>query len=179
MVYILLATGFEDIEAVAPIDILRRAEIPVVTVGVTGGFVASKHGLIVQPDARIESINAADLEMLVLPGGPGVDNLRSSARVTSLILETAKQGKPIGAICAAPGLLAELDLLRGRRAICFPSCEEQLTRHGALLERGARVVCDAPFVTAKAAGASIDFALALVSLLRGQPAADTVRGHIS
>ncbi|MCL2747191.1 MAG: DJ-1/PfpI family protein [Oscillospiraceae bacterium] len=178
MVYLLLADGFEDIEAVVPIDILRRANIPLTTVGVTTRRVTSSHGFTVEADASLKEVILLDLEMLVLPGGPGVAHFRSSQAVTSLIKDVSKWGKPIGAICAAPGLLAELGLLSGRRAVCFPSCEETLRSHGAALERDSQVVTDPPFVTAKAAGAATDFALALVSLLRGQPVAEAIRREI-
>ena len=174
MVYLLLAEGFEDVEAVAPIDILRRAGIPLLTVGVPNRRLTSKHGLTVEADSALKEIITVDLEMLVLPGGPGVARLKANPGVYSLVTATARLGKPIGAICAAPGLLAEWGLLNGRKAVCFPSCEEELTRNGALLDSSQQVITDSPFVTAKAAGASVDFALALVALLRGQQAADTV-----
>ena len=178
MVYLLLADGFEDIEAVAPIDILRRAGIPLTTVGVTGRRVTSKHQLVVEADAAPEEIDASDLEMLVLPGGPGVEHLKAAPQVISLIQKAAREGKLIGAICAAPGLLAKLGLLDGWRAVCFPSCEELLIQHGAHIERDRQVVQDRNLVTAKAAGAAIGFALKLVSMLRGWPAAEAVRADI-
>ena len=174
MVFLLLADGFEDMEAVAPIDILRRAEIPLCVVGVTGKQVTSKHGLVVQTDILLADIDATEIEMLVLPGGPGVARLKENPDVFVLVTETALSGKPIGAICAAPGLLAEWGLLRGRQAVCFPSCESSLTQNGALLDTCRQVVVDPPYVTAKSAGVSMEFALELVALLRGRSATETV-----
>ena len=178
MVYLLLADGFEDIEAVTPIDILRRAGIPLATVGVTGKRVTSKHGLVVEADIVPDSVDRSDLEMLILPGGPGVDSLAASQFVQALTRETAQEGRLIGAICAAPRIPAELGLLAGRRAVCFPSCEETLILHGAHLQPERQVVVDLPFITAKAAGSALDFALALVSALRGQSLADEVRDEV-
>ena len=178
MVYILFADGFEDIEAVALVDILRRAGIDLTTVGVTGQRVTSSHGLTVEADAVLDEIDADTLDMLILPGGPGVDNLRSNPKVLTLIRDAARKDKLIGAICAAPGLLAEQGLLAGRRAVCFPSCEQTLTRHGAHIESDRQVTHDRNIVTAKAAGSAIEFALKLVAMLRGWPVSESVRAAI-
>jgi len=178
MVYLLLADGFEDIEAVAPIDILRRAGIPLTTVGVPERRVASSHGLVVEADIVLEELDAADLEMLVLPGGPGREGLRQSPRVSALIRDAARDGKLIGAICGAPELLAEQGLLNGRRAVCFPDSEEILIRHGARIERDRQVTHDKNLITARAAGCAVEFALKLVAMLRGWPAAESVRAAI-
>ena len=179
MVYLLLAAGFEDIEAVVPIDILRRAKIPVTTVGVTGRLVTSSHGLIVESDLHIDALNAADMDMLILPGGPGVNNLRASPKVGELVRCAVLGNKLVGAICAAPELLAEQGLLNGRRAVCYPSSEETLVRGGAHIERDRLVTHDRNIITAKAAGASIEFALKLVAMISGWPASETVRGEIA
>ena len=178
MVYLLLADGFEDLEAVAPIDILRRAGIPLTTVGVTGRRVTSKHGLTVEADTTLDGTGADDLDMLVLPGGPGAETLRTDPRVLALLQAAARDGRIIGAICAAPGILAEQGLLTGRRAVCFPSCEETLIEYGAHIERDKQVTHDRNLVTARAAGSSIEFALKLVAMLRGWPASESVRAAI-
>lgn len=179
MVYILLADGFEDIEAVAPIDILRRADIEVTLVGVTGSTVVSSHGLAVKTEAPLEGVDAGDLEMLVLPGGGlGVDNLNKMPAVAALVKKTLADGKLVGAICAGPTILAELGLLDGRRAVCYPSCEETLKAHGAHIETDKLVTHDKNIVTAQAAGSSIEFALKLVAMLRGWAASEKVRRAI-
>ena len=178
MVYVLLADGFEDIEAVAPIDILRRAGVPLTTVGVTGLRVISSHGLVIETDETLDQVDAAKLDMLVLPGGPGTDNLKASPGVLSLLQTAARDGKLIGAICAAPGILAELGLLNGRRAVCFPTVEETLILHGAHIEKDRQVTHDRNLVTARSAGSAIEFALKLVAMLCGWPASETVRAAI-
>ncbi|MDR3208105.1 MAG: DJ-1/PfpI family protein [Oscillospiraceae bacterium] len=178
MVYLLLADGFEDLEAVAPIDVLRRADIPLTTVGVSDRRVTSAHGLTVEADAVLDGLDVSDMEMLVLPGGPGVDNLRHSPAVKTLLRDAARAGKLIGAICAAPALLAELGLLKGKRAVCFPDCEQTLTDHGVHIETDRQVTHDLNIITARAAGSAVEFALKLTAMLRGWGAAEAIRAAI-
>jgi 4-methyl-5(b-hydroxyethyl)-thiazole monophosphate biosynthesis len=165
-------------EAVAPVDVLRRAGLPVTTVGTPAQTVLSSHGVRVTADRTFDGLDASDLEMLVLPGGPGVETLRRAPEVLALLRDTVRQGRPVGAICAAPAVLAEQGFLDGRRATCFPGYEEELIRHGAHVEEGRAVVQDGPFVTARAAGSAIAFALHLTAVLRGQDEAEKVRAAI-
>jgi 4-methyl-5(b-hydroxyethyl)-thiazole monophosphate biosynthesis len=179
MVYILLADGFEDIEAFAPTDLLRRADIPVSLVGVTGETVVSGRDVKVLADCRLADIDRDALEMLVLPGGgKGVDNLRADEGVLDLVRWAAAQGKLIAAICAAPTILAELGLLEGKRAVCYPSCEAMLRERGAKLQPDESVVHDRNLITGRAAGSCVEFGLHLVAMLRGYPSSERVRRDI-
>jgi 4-methyl-5(b-hydroxyethyl)-thiazole monophosphate biosynthesis len=165
-------------EAVAPIDVLRRAGLPVTTVGTPAQSVVSSHGVRITADRTFGDLDASDLEMLVLPGGPGVETLRHAPEVLALLRDAALRGKPVGAICAAPVMLAQEGLLAGRRATCFPGCEDELVRRGARVEEGRAVVQDGPFVTARAAGSAVAFALHLTAVLRGRSEAEKVRAAI-
>lgn len=178
MVYIFLADGFEDIEAVAPLDILRRANVEVQTVGVTGISVTSSHGLNVQADIALSKVTLDGCEMLVLPGGAGVDMLENSKDVLELVCEADEKGIMLAAICGAPAILARLGLLKNRRAVCFPSVEHILEENGALIQRDENVTHDRHIITAQAAGASIDFGFKLVSMLRGWNTSETIRKKI-
>lgn len=176
MVAVLLADGFETAEALVPVDILRRAGLEVALAGVGSLEIMSSHGIIVKADLAVEELDAEKLDMIVLPGGGvGVDNLRGSEAVKALILEMSGLGKLIGAICAAPALLAELGILGDRRAVCFPSMAEELAGYGAKLQSDERVTHDRNIITAQAAGSSFDFGLKLVAMLLGWQASEKVR----
>lgn len=128
-VYEFLATGFEDIEALAPIDILRRGGVEALTVSVTGSqFVESAHGVTIKADLTLEEADLSDADMLLLPGGlPGATNLNDHAGVRAALTKQAADGKRIGAICAAPLVLGSLGLLQGKKATCYPGFEKYLT----------------------------------------------------
>jgi 4-methyl-5(b-hydroxyethyl)-thiazole monophosphate biosynthesis len=175
MVYIFLADGFEDIEAVAPLDIMRRAGIDVRTVGVTGMNVTSSHELTIRADIPLEDVTLTDCEMLVLPGGKSTEILGQSQVILELVQKADDSGIPIAAICAAPAILAKLGLLKNRRAVCFPSVEQVLESNGALLQRDEIVTHDHHIITAQAAGSSFDFGFKLVSMLRGWNTAEDIR----
>lgn len=169
MVYIFLANGFEEMEALAPADILRRAGIDVKLVGITGDYVTGSHGITVQTDTR--DFCADDCELIVLPGGlPGADNLNESTVVQKALAECAQ--KHISAICAAPYILGRLGLLRGRKATCYPGFDNQL--EGAEYT-AAGFETDGNITTGKSAGHAVDFGLELVRILRGEQCAQTVR----
>ena len=139
MVYILLGTGFEEIEALTPVDCLRRAGKTVCTVGIGGTVIKGSHGVPVTADIADSALVLDDsVEMIVLPGGmPGTANLDENTRVRELISFCADNDKYIFAICAAPSVLGHMGLLQGRKATCYPGFETELT--------GA-VYCDAPAV---------------------------------
>ncbi len=165
MIVVFLANGFEEIEALTTVDILRRAGLPVCTVGVGGHTIEGTHGIIVQADvADSEPLPAyGELEAVVLPGGiPGTTNLAASAVVTQYVAGAAAHGKLVCAICAAPSVLGKLGLLRGKRATCYPGYESQLL--GAAVS-GESVTADEGVVTAKGAGVTVEFALSIVSSL--------------
>ncbi len=182
MVYVFLADGFEEVEALTPVDLLRRAGAEVRTVGVGSKNITGAHGITVacnmSEDEAAESIKEAPeaLEMTVLPGGmPGTLNLGKSETVSHFLDAAAKRGAYIGAICAAPSVLGAKGLLRGRRAVCYPGFEDKLT--GAKIEN-AGVVRDGNIICARAAGSAVEFALCLISALKGERAAEEVRHAI-
>ncbi len=163
MIYVFLAEGFEEIEALAPVDVLRRAEIDVKTVGVGAKFITGSHGIKVESDISLNEVRLDDLDGIVLPGGmPGTTNLEANEEVSKLIDYAAANGKIIAAICAAPMILGHKGLLRGKNAVCFKGFEKELT--GAhVLDRPA--VRDGNIITAWGAGGAMDFALALLSAI--------------
>lgn len=166
MVYLFLANGFEEIEALCPLDLLRRAGVEVTTVGVGGGeWVTGAHGIAVQPDIPDTMYRDAKPEMVILPGGmPGARHLDESATVAQALRAADKNGAFLAAICAAPMVLGHQGYLRGKTAVCFPGFESELS--GATVGNG-RVVRDGRIVTAVGMGAATEFGLELVSCLRG------------
>lgn len=178
MVYILLAEGFELVEALAPVDILRRAKVEVALVGVTGKTVKASNGVPVVADMELDEADAQSLGAVVLPGGlPGTLNLENSAGVQELIDHCAEQGKLIGAICAAPSILAHKGLLDGRAATAFPKFQPDLTAGGAKLSQ-EYVVRDGPFITARGMGVSTQFGLKLAELLASPETAAQIQASI-
>ncbi len=155
MLYILLADGFEETEAIAPIDVIRRANLPITLVGVTGKTVKGAHGIVFETETDIDSISKEDIDGVILPGGmPGTTNLQKDERVISLLEYCKENNKLLCAICAAPMILGELNMLKGREATCFPGFEEHLK--GATLS-SKRVAVDENFITSKGAGTALDF----------------------
>ena len=178
MVYIFLADGFEEIEALTQVDYLRRAGIKVVTVGVTGKTVNGAHSIPVVCDITEDEICLTDeLEMVILPGGiPGVPNLEKSKRVKEALTFANEHGLYIAAICAAPTILAELGYLEGKQAVCYPSLLDKLT--GADTTHGCPVVVDGNIITGEAAGSAFAFGLKLSEVLRGADKAQKIRESI-
>lgn len=176
MVYIFLADGFEEAEALVPTDLLRRAGAEVKLVGVTGQTVVGAHGISVNSDLSLNQVRAEDMEMLVIPGGlPGVENVAASAPAMGLIKIAAKKGCWLGAICAAPSMvLGPIGLLKGLKAVCYPSTEAGM--EGALPQCGQSVVVDGKFVTGEGPGAAFDFGLKLVEVLKGTETMQQVAG---
>ena len=174
MVYIFLAEGFEEIEALTQVDYLRRAGVELKTVGVTGKTVMGAHGIGVCCDITQKDVVLDDsLEMIILPGGiPGVPNLGKSEVVIDALEYAYKNDKFIAAICAAPTLVAKYGYLEGKNAVCYPSMENEL--FGAKCINSA-VVRDGKIITARAAGASEEFALELIRALVSKEAAEKVR----
>jgi protein deglycase len=166
-----LAEGFEEIEAVSIIDVLRRAGIETVVVSVTGKpAVKGAHGLIISADTLFEEFDYKTADMIILPGGmPGASNLKSHTGLRGKILEFQKEGKPLGAICAAPMVLGDLGILKNRRATCFPGFENQLT--GAKVT-GSEVEVADKVITGKGPGVAIKFALGIVEMLKGKALAE-------
>ena len=173
MIYLFLATGFEDIEAIAPVDILRRAGQRVETVSITGErVVTTAHGVGVVADRLIEDINFDDAELLILPGGmPGASNLDACEALRQGILRHHAAGRPLAAICAAPSIFAQLGLLNGKKASVHPSFETKMT--GCVVTHKS-VTVDGNLTTGQALGAAIPFALELARQLEGEEAAARV-----
>ena len=175
MVYMFLANGFEEIEALCPLDLLRRAGVEVKTVAVGGDDlrVTGSHGITVLADMDEKDLADEAPEMVILPGGmPGSTNLDNSAVVDAAIRAALASDAYLAAICAAPMVLGKRDILQGKRAICFPGFEEYL--RGATVA-AERVVRDGKIITAAGMGVALDFGLALVAALRGKDAALTLR----
>jgi len=176
-VFVFLATGFEEIEAIAPIDIFKRANIDVITVSTSGTkAVCGAHGITVLADALFADTDFSSADLLFLPGGmPGTKNLDASETLKQLIAAQLENDKPVAAICAAPSILGKMGLLNGREAICYPGFENQLT--GAILSED-KIVKSGLIHTAKGAGVAIQFALSLVAELKGKVEADRIEGSI-
>jgi 4-methyl-5(b-hydroxyethyl)-thiazole monophosphate biosynthesis len=189
MVYIFLADGFEECEAVAPIDILRRAgamlknadsaaetaRVVTVAVGTDGTTVTSPRRVRLIADIHEKDITTPEgIEMVILPGGlGGVENMEKSEKVMEIISHCHANNIPIAAICAAPTILAKAGLLNGRKAVCYPSMTDVLTRHGAVVTDD-KVITDGIFTTSAGAGTSIEFALECVKVLYGEKAASDI-----
>jgi 4-methyl-5(b-hydroxyethyl)-thiazole monophosphate biosynthesis len=172
-VAIILADGFEEVEAVAVIDVLRRAGIDTVVAGLHDGHLTSARNVKLIPDTVIDRVQADDFDMIVLPGGqPGTDNLNADPRVKELIKSFSKKGKLAGAICAAPIVLASAGLLQGKRATSFPSYKNNLG--GAVYEEKA-VVTDGNVLTSRGAGTALTFGLAIVERLINKEKAQKIK----
>jgi len=172
-VAVILADGFEEVEAMAVIDVLRRAGIETVIAGLHEGHMLSARKVKVIPDTLIDAIAADAFDMIVLPGGqPGADNLNADARVQALVKEFAQKGKIIAAICAAPIVLASAGLLKGKKVTSFPSYKDRLT--GADYQEHT-VVTDGNVLTSRGPGTALSFGLAIVERLIGKEQADKIR----
>ncbi len=173
MVYVFLADGFEEVEALAPVDILRRGGVEVKTVGVTSKTVCGSHGIPVVCDTETGEIDFSDAKGIILPGGmPGTLNLEKSETVNAAIDFAATRGKLIGAICAAPSILGKKGLLEGRNATCFDGFEKYL--YGAKLS-SLPAVRDGQFITARGAGAALDFGFLLLAAIKDENTAQELR----
>lgn len=177
MVYCFLADGFEEVEAIAPIDMLRRAGVEVITVGVTGKTVTGAHNIPVIADINIDEAELdSSLEAVILPGGmPGALNLENNAGVQEVIDFAVENNKLVCAICAAPQILGHKGLLEGKEAIAYPGFEKELS--GAVIS-DKYVVCDGKFITAKGAGVATQFGLEIVAQLKDRAKADEIRSQI-
>ncbi len=170
---ILLAEGFEEIESVTPIDLLRRGGVEVTVIGVSDLEVTGSHGMPVRTDVKLDDADTDSLDVLVLPGGmPGSSNLAADDRVNMLVRQFAAQGKLIAAICAAPALvLAPLGVLDGRRATCYPAMKE---RAPGIDFSDEGVVKDGNIITGQGAGKAAEFALAVLEALEGRETAEKI-----
>ena len=166
-VYIFLADGFEEIEAITPIDVLRRAEINVITVSISNKKeVTGARKITIVADSVFDECNFSDADLLVLPGGmPGTLNLNEHDELKNLLVDFANKGKLIGAICAAPLILGGKGLLKGKNATCYPGFEDKLLE---AKHTGSPLEVDENIITAKGVGAAMKFALQLVTMLKDE-----------
>ncbi len=173
-VYVILAEGFEELEAIAVIDILRRGKIDVKSVSITGSYeVTGRSGIKVYADMLFDKAVIDNGDMIVLPGGmPGADNLYAHTELKSLLCEYNDKGKYLAAICAGPTVFGKLGILEGKNATCYKGLESELK--GAII-KDEKVVFDKNIITSKGPGTAIDFALKLAEILKGKEISDRIK----
>lgn len=173
MLYVFLADGFEEVEALAPVDILRRAGVPVTTVGVGGTVIRGSHNIHVTADIEIGDYEPdPDMLGVILPGGmPGTNNLYADEDVRKAVSYCADRELLICSICAAPSIPGRMGLLNGKKATCFPGFEKDLYGADAT---GEKVTADGNYITARGAGCALDFGFAIVAAVFGQEKADEI-----
>ena len=177
MVYMLLGTGFEETEAIAPLDLLRRAGVEVMTVGVNGKVVVGSHGIGIAADIELNELDLTNLDMIVLPGGlGGVTSVRASEAAMNALKFAWDNGKFVAAICAGPTVLSDLHITDGKHTTCFPGCEGGMG--SAIVHGDVPCVRDGKLITGASAGCAIPFGLALIAALKGQDAADKIQKQI-
>ena len=177
MIYLFLADGFEEVEALAPLDVLRRADMPIKTVGVGDNFIRGSHGVTVVCDLSTTGLEVPDfIDAVILPGGmPGTVNLEKNATVQAFIDAACERGEYLCAICAAPSILGHKGYLSGKNATCYPGFEKEL--EGAVLSDES-VVRDGKIITAKGMGVATKFGLEIVAALLGRDKADHIKRQI-
>lgn len=176
MVYVFLADGFEEIEALTPIDVLRRADIDVQSIGITGKKVCGAHNICVDADANIEDFNENEVEAIILPGGlKGTQNLDSSDFVKTSVNKAFNDGKIVCAICAAPMILGKMGVLKNKKATCYPGFEEHFDNAEYIKEA---VVKDGNVITSNGMGSAFKFAFEIVASIKGRETADKIKKEI-
>ena len=172
-VAVYFATGYEEVEALSVVDVLRRGDIEVVMVGVDGKTVVSSHQVSINMDVQIDEVNHEEIDMMVLPGGvPGVYNLAKNETLVKQLKAFKEQGKWLAAICAAPSVLGNLGLLQGEKATCYPGFEDKLLGCEHLEDR---VVVSNHIVTGKGAGAALEFGYKILEVLKDKEISDKIR----
>ena len=176
MIYMFLANGFEEVEALCPLDLIRRAGLDIKTVGVGGSRITGAHGITVEADMTAEELVDEKPTAVILPGGmPGTTNLDASSIVHKALDDANREGALVAAICAAPMILGKRGDLRGKEAICFPGFEDDL--EGAILST-AKVACDGRHITAAGMGVALDFGLAIVAYFCGEEKAAALKAAV-
>ena len=176
MVYMFLGTGFEETEAIAPLDLLRRANIEVKTVGLNGPVITGSHGIGVVADMEIGDLDISDAEMVILPGGlGGVASIRACSAAMEAVRTAWEAGKFAAAICAGPTVLADLGITAGKNATCYPGCE---TGMGNANMVAAAAVRDGKLITGTSAGCVVPFGLKLIEALKGEAEARRIADQI-
>ena len=176
MVYILLGKGFEDIEAIAPCDILRRGGVEVQFAGIGGKEITGSNGVVVKAECTVEEIDLRKAEMIVVPGGMGgVESILGCETALSILRAAFDGGLYVAAICAGPMVLSRLGILDGKKATCYPGLEPELDK---ALPVNAAAVTDGKVITGRGPGAALDFGYALLTALKGQEVSDKVRSDM-
>ncbi len=176
MIYLFLGTGFEETEAIAPLDLLRRAGLEVATVGLNGKVIYGGHGIGVEADVEIHEIDLNRLDMVILPGGlGGVASIKGCGKAMEAVRWAYDNGKFVAAICAGPTILAQLGITDGKRATCYPGCEGQM---GAAVMVEAAAVTDGKVITGTSAGCAVPFGLELIAALKGRETAEAIARQI-
>ena len=176
MVYMLLGTGFEETEAIAPLDLLRRAGVQAATVGINGKVVYGSHKIGIEAVMELGEMDLTNLDMIVLPGGlGGVASIKASQPALEAVRFAWENGKYVAAICAGPTNLAQQGITDGKNATCYPGCESQM---GSANMVQAAAVTDGKVITGTSAGCAVPFGLALIAALKGQEAADAIAKQI-
>ena len=176
MVYMLLGTGFEETEAIAPLDLLRRAGVEILTVGINGKTVYGSHGIGIEADIMLAEMDLTNMEMIILPGGlGGVASIRASKEAMDAVEFAWKNNKFTAAICAGPTVLADLGITNGKNATCYPGCEDGMGSANMIPEAAVR---DGKLITGTSAGCAIPFGLALIEALKGAECAERIAKQI-
>ena len=177
MVYIMLGKGFEETEAVAPGDVLRRAQIPMQYVGIGGKIVEGAHGIAIQADITLEEMDLEHMDMIVLPGGlGGVESIEASEGAMAAVKYALDHDRYVAAICAAPTILGKRGWLDGRHAVCYPGCEGGMGQ--AIVHPEKEAVVDGKLITGRAPGAAIESGLTLAGMLPGEYTPDEIAGYM-
>ena len=176
MVVMILGTGFEPVEAIAPCDILRRGGVEVQLAGIGGTTIEAGHGITVKADCIVEEADFENAEMVILPGGlGGVKSILGCAAALHAVKKAYEDGKFVAAICAGPTILAQLHITDGKTSTCYPGCEAQMGTAKCVPQDVAR---DGSVITGRAAGAAIPFGLSLLEALRGEETAKKIADAI-
>lgn len=177
MVYVLLGTGFEEVEAITPVDLLRRAGIDVLTVGINGKTVFGGHNIGIEADITLDEMDLTNLEMIVLPGGlGGVASCRASESALNALKFAWENDKFVAAICAGPTVLADLHITDGKKVTCYPGCEKDMGSAQYIPDTAS--VRDGNLITGTSAGCATDFALSLIDALKGAEIAKKIAQQI-
>ncbi len=176
MVYLFLADGFEEVEAITPIDYIRRCNIEVCSVGINGKRIKGAHGLVIEADMEISEFNPSQVnDMLILPGGlQGTQNLKSNSKVIESLKNLCDTGS-IAAICAAPSILGELGLLKGKKACCFPGFEKYLKGAKISFEP---VAVDGNIITSRGPGTAQQFSFEIIKYLLDREKSDEIAQQV-
>ena len=177
MVFMLLGTGFEETEAITPLDLLRRAGVNILTVGIDGKVVTGSHKIRVEADITLDEMDLTDMEMMIIPGGMGgVASLRACPTALEALKFAWENGKYVAAICAGPTVLADLGITDGLKATCYPGQEQNMG--SAVVDSSAAFVVSGNLITGASAGCAVPFGLALVEALKGRETAEKIKDQI-